>query len=132
MSEETINANADLRKSITSVFAFYKQPNPEAWLSLLNEVDHKEIENAMERCDVMYQRFVINRAFRNALGRARLAGIDTYNAQWCLIENDTTDRWLHLFKDATAKCIIRHSLCGMSAEVNIDAALIPRETAMAF
>jgi hypothetical protein len=132
MSEETINANADLRKSISSVFAFYAQPNPDAWLTILSPVDHEEIEKAMASCDVMYQRFVINRALRNVLGRARLAGIDTYNAQWCLIENDTTDRWLHLFKDSTAKCIIRHSLCGMSAEVNVNANLIPRETAMAF
>ncbi len=121
MSQETASPQTDLRKNITSVFAHHGQPDPEAWLKQLTELDVQEIEKAILAGDLPYQRFVINRYFRNALGMATVdKGIDTMNARWCLIDNDTTDNWVHHFKDSTSKCIIKNSLCGMVApEVSV-------------
>ena len=119
MSEETIAAHADLRAAITSVFKAMGQENPEAWLKDVSEKVNNDIEKAIVEGDIKYQRFLINRYFRNQLGNATVEkNIDTMNARWCLIENDTADRWLHLF-NVVAKCIISNSLCGMMAALSI-------------
>lgn len=116
MQKELISPNADLRASITSVFAFHKQPVPDAWLQELKPKVNEEIEKAIVEGQIAYQRFLINQHFRQALGRATTdKKIDTTHARWCLIENDTTERWIHHFKDSVSKCIIRNSLCGMVA-----------------
>lgn len=116
MTNETINPHADLRDSITSVFQFHEQPVPDAWRKDLSESVNKEIEEAIVAGKIGYQRFLINRHFRNALGKATVdKNIDTMNARWCLIENDTVERWIHHFKDSVSKCIIKNSLCGMVA-----------------
>lgn len=115
MSEE-VKQKLDLRKNITSVFAHLGQPNPEAWLATVTDAEMKDIEDAIEREDIGYQRFAINRVFRNGLGRATInKGIDTMSARWGLIDNDSIEAWIHHFTDLTAKCIIKNSLFGMVA-----------------
>ncbi len=112
-----IAETTDLREAITSVFAVMGQARPEAWLDAMSEGVKKDIEQAIFTGDIKYQRFLINRHFRNQLGNATVKhNTDTLNARWCLIEDDTTDKWLHLFNVA-AKCIVQNSLCGMSAPI---------------
>lgn len=112
---DVIAKTTDLREAITSIFAVMGQARPEAWMDNFATAAKKDIEQAIFDGNIKYQRFLINRHFRTQLGNATVhKGVDTLNARWCLIEDDTTDKWLHLFNVA-AKCIVQNSLCGMSA-----------------
>lgn len=116
MSNDAIKPNADLRKSVTSVFEQHQQPKPDAWLATMKPEIHAEIDKAIEAGDINYQRFLINRHLRHELGKATIEqNVDTYEARFCLVENDTTETWLELFNGIPAKCIIKNGLCGMVA-----------------
>lgn len=106
----------DLRKHITSVFENHGQADPAAWLKYLSATEVTEIERGIETGDIGYQRFVINRFFRNLFGKLTLdKGVNTYDARWCLFDQDTIENWISHFNGAPAKCVIANSLCGMQS-----------------
>lgn len=114
MNVETVRQNKDLRDNITSIFANHGQPNPAAWRDHLSDQENKEIEDAIERQDQPYQRFIINRFLRGVLGRLSVEkNVNTHDARFCIFENDTIEAWVRHLSTIPVKCIIENSLCGM-------------------
>lgn len=95
-TEEQIN----LVDEVSKILEEAGHPRPQDWKRYLDQ-------NALIS-DTMYQRFLINRCFRQILGEVTTEV--TMDVRYCLVDNGKIKDWLRLFKQGVVPCIVRLNL----------------------
>jgi hypothetical protein len=97
-----IPPNIDLVSKITELMIAAGHSRPEAWKERLHESAYD-----LNFTDD-YRRFLINRQLRMLL--ADVAGEDTMDIRYCLVDQGDINRWLALVTSEVIPCILRHNL----------------------
>lgn len=90
-----------LHEEVTSALAAVGHPDPTRWMNGAPA----ELTDANTPLDA--QRFLINRFWRDQLGRC---AENTMDVRYCLVDKGEFSSWLSLFTETVAPCIVRNNL----------------------